>query len=107
MSKFYLLEVVANVAPSGAAIAFSDTLEEQRQDAQEHVCVDSVRSPVEDRPHPESALQCAPRFLNSHELLIAEREVLSVERVIVAVDDELAVGLLGSADSASPAAGLP
>ncbi len=97
LGQLDLLEVVADVAPGVAAGLLGHALDEQGQHGQEHMGLDALGGEVEHRAHPQPALELAPGLLDAHELLVAQRQVLGRQRVVVAVHDELAVVLLGGA----------
>lgn len=53
--------------------------------------VDAVRCPVIDRRQLQAALDRSPGQLDALQLLVAEDEVHGAQRVVVAVDHELAI----------------
>src|SRR5215471_15654480 len=53
--------------------------------------VDAVGGPMKHRAQTQATFQGAPGVFHALELLVAQREILRVEAVIVGVDDELAV----------------
>ena len=60
-------------------------LQQQGDDRQRDVGADAVRHAMVDRPQPQFAFQLPPGLLDAVELLAAQRQILSGERIVVAV----------------------
>src|SRR5882672_2404211 len=95
------VELRDEVAPGVAAADLGDALEEQREDRDRDVRLDPPRSPVEDRPHAQATLELVPALLHAQELLVAERQILDSEGVVVGGDHPLAVVARGLGDGSA------
>ena len=104
LSKFDPLQIVADVAPGVTARLLGDALEQQRQHRQRDVRVEAMWRPVIHGAQLQAALQRAPRDFDPLQLLVAEREIGGRERIVVRVNDELAVEPLefGNASGIDP-----
>jgi len=69
------LERGSDVAPGVARPDLGDPLEQERDHRDSDVRLNAPGAPVEDRAHPQSALEAAPALLDTHELLVAERQI--------------------------------
>ena len=49
LRKFYLLQIVTDIAPGVTAGVFGDTLEQQREHRERHMGMDAMRCPVKHR----------------------------------------------------------
>lgn len=98
MREFYPLRIVTDVPPGVPAGALGDPLEQQGQHRERHMGPDPQRREVVDRAQLQPALQPPPRFLHPLQMLVAERQVLSTQDIVVAVHHELAVQTFGGLD---------
>ena len=98
LRQFHLLEIVTDVAPGIVAGMLRNPFEQQGQHGQRNMRVNPMRRPVIDRAQLQPAFEAAPRLLDALQLLVAERHVLATERVVIAMDHELAVEPGGSLD---------
>ena len=62
--------------PALAGAAFGDADQQQREPADDHVGVDAVLEPVEDRPQLERRLEVAEGAFGLAQVLVAERDLL-------------------------------
>jgi hypothetical protein len=60
--------------------------------------MDAVRRPMEHGPQLQPALHVTPGLFDALQLLVVQRHVLGAQSVVVTVDHELAVELLGGSD---------
>src|SRR5579871_3103016 len=108
LDHLYLLQARDDVAPRVPGTDLGDACEQQGEYRDGHVRLDAPGTPVKDRSHAQPRLHLAPALLDAQKLLVAEREVLGGERVVVGGDDPLAVVALclldGAAVDAEPTA---
>lgn len=94
LRQLHVLQIIQDIAPRILTSALNGTLKHKCQHRDGDMRVDTVRCPVEHRPHLQTTLHRPPSLFHPLLLFVAQRHVFSRERVIVAIHHELAVKAL-------------